>query len=197
MSKTPNKSRRLVLGVGVLGGSAALLVGGVLAAFTGTVSSSTQTITSGNVSVALTNPTATVFTDAISGMVPGDSNIRYVTVNNDGNITWNTSTIKATNTGGVLITDANGVKVDIKSCPTAYNTTTGACAAGEVTVFTSASPSGLTTARSMATVAPGSALHLKLTTSLPTAATNTVANTSTSLTYTVDVTQRAGVTTNS
>jgi hypothetical protein len=177
MSKTPNKSRRLVLGVGVLGGSAALLVGGVLAAFTGTVATSPQTITSGN--------------------VPGDSNIRYVTVNNDGNIAWATSTVKATNTGGVLVTDTNGVKVEIKSCPTAYNTSTGACAAGEATVFASSSPSGLTTARTLTTVAPGSALHLKLTTSLPTAATNTVANTSTSLTYTVDVTQRAAVTTNS
>lgn len=189
------KTRRFVLGVGVLGGAAALLIGGVFAAFTGTVSTGTQSISSGNVDVTLTNPTATVFTENISNMIPGDSYTRFVTVNNAGTTAWATSTIKATNTGGVLATDPNGVKIEIKSCPTAYDTSTGVCAAGEVVVNAAGAPSTLTTAKSLAVTAPGSGLYLKVTTSLPAAATNTVANQTTSLTYTVDVTQRAAVTT--
>lgn len=147
------------------------------------------------------------FDDAISGMAPGDSGVRYVQLNNTGTLGARNLKVKIAASGdSVLTTGDKALRVKVESCSVAF--AAGACsdAGGAATQVSNQVVSGLSTFASFAvpvTLDAGDSVFVKVTTSLPdadetttngTAPAGTVQGKSASLVYTFQQAQNEAVT---
>lgn len=155
------------------------------------------------------------FGQSITNLVPGDQVNRYVTLTNSGTVDGIGLTLKTSQTGtATLINDSVGgatnkaLRVSVKSCSVAWNTSTGVCSGIESVEL---SPTALGTLNSAAaltssSLTAGAVRFLQVKVELPdqnettingTPPANTVQGGSVNVTYTFDLAQRLAVTTNS
>ncbi|MCZ2857715.1 TasA family protein [Blastococcus sp. VKM Ac-2987] len=189
-------ARKVVGSLGVLGAAAAVAGLGTFGSFTDSTSVDT-TISSGTVSIDLTEPAAIPVTTA--GFVPGDTLTRPVTLVNDGDTALAAVNLSATAAASsVLTTDATeGLQLSLKSCAVAWTqggtpaAPTWTCASGEKALGSGAvlAPIALGAVNSLAV---GGTDHLAFSISLPTAADNAFQGKTAALSLTFTATQRTG-----
>ena len=201
------KSRAMSTRTKVLA-SAALLAAAAGAAGLGTFGSFTSTtsaseaVSSGNVTIALgASGAANRLSVAATGIVPGDTIQRAVTLSNTGdqNLSGVTLTTTAT-TSSVLDTDAaNGLQVKIEKCSTAWAESGTApaytynCTGTKTTVLASQPIIGSNVAMTgLSALTAGSTDNLVVTVNLPTSADNTFQGKSSTVNFAFTGTQRNG-----
>ena len=174
-----------------------------------------QQISAGTMKLDLAN-SGNGFGQNITNVVPGDVINRYVTLTNSGSINGIGLSLKTAQTGTAsLISDGTGgvttqaLRLTVKSCTVAWNTTTGACTGGTEATELAATPIGsLTSATTLASspMNSGAIKYLQMSISLPdqnettvngALPANTVQGGSVNVTYTFDLAQRTATTTNS
>ncbi|HEY7953608.1 MAG TPA: TasA family protein, partial [Solirubrobacteraceae bacterium] len=178
-SKTP---KRLLASLAVIGAAAAVAGLGTFATFTSSTSAS-HTVSSGTVSIALgASGAANRLNIGASNLVPGDTVQRAADLNNNGNGTAdNLSSIALTTTASpssLLDTEtSNGLQMTIDKCTVAWTESaspyTYTCGGTTSTVLASRPVIGSAIALSnLSSLSTGLTDHLRVTLTLPTAATN-------------------------
>ena len=187
------KKLLIPLAVGVL---SAVGGAGIFAAFTSS-DSATQSVSTGNVTIAITNDAnAGHITDAFTNRAAGDTITRTFTVTNTSSLALKTLTLTVTAPQtDLLISDANGLHVEAWTCSAAY--TTNLCSGTEAVVQADATESSIDSSainiKGTGDLAPATDAYVKVEVSLPYAAGNNLQTQSTTLTYTVNALQRDGV----
>lgn len=193
-------TRKIMIALGVVGAAAAVAGMGTFGTFTSTTSG-TQAVGSGTVKIELGAGGTNTLSVPASKVVPGDTIQRAVTLNNTGTADLATITLTtAATTSSKLDTDgANGLKLQVDSCPSAW--TQGGTA--ELPTFTcSGTLKNLVVAKPViganTPIAPTTALtagasdNLRVTVTLPTAADNTFQGLNSTIGFTFDAPQRNG-----
>lgn len=136
-----------------------------------------------------------------SGITPGDTVQRAVTVLNQGSEDFASISLDTVaTTSSKLDTDGtNGLQMTIQSCPTAWTETaagagyTYTCSGGATTVVASQAVIGTNIALpSLAALTHGQPSYLVVSETLPTSADNSFANLTSAIKYTFTATQRGG-----
>ena len=201
MSTKTSKSRtaRKVVGsLGVIGAAAAVAGLGTFGNFTDSTTPVATTISSGTLSINLTQQGFTVPANT-TGFVPGDSLTRAVNLVNDGSSALGSVTLGTTvATPSVLTTDlTNGLQLAVKACTvpwTQTGTSTAAvytCSGTETLVGSGPVVSNIALPGAAALNAGGTD-YLTFSIALPVTADNTFQNKSSSLSLTFTGTQRTG-----
>jgi hypothetical protein len=190
-----------VLASTVVLGAAATIAGlGTFGSFTSTTSASEQ-VASGTVTIALGATGATNrLSVAASGLVPGDTAARAVTLTNSGSQDLAALTLTtAASPSSKLDTDGtNGLQLQIDSCSTAW-TETGTspayvytCSGTTKSVLAKQAVIGVNqTLNNLASLTNARTDYLLVTLSLPTTADNTFQGLSSTISFTFTGTQRA------
>lgn len=195
---------KLVASLGVAAVAAGVAGLGTFGSFSSTTSASTA-VDSGTVAIALGSPgtAANRLTVGASGLVPGDTIQRAVTLSNTGTQNLGSLTLSsAATTTSKLDTDpAMGLQVRIDSCSTPWTETGAApaytytCGGTTGTVLTDRPVIATNTAlNAPAALTAGSTSHLRVTLTLPTAADNTLQGQSSVIRFTLTGTQRDATT---
>jgi predicted ribosomally synthesized peptide with SipW-like signal peptide len=196
-SKTP---KRLLASLAVIGAAAAVAGLGTFATFTSSTSAS-HTVSSGTVSIALgASGAANRLNIGASNLVPGDTVQRAADLNNNGNGTAdNLSSIALTTTASpssLLDTEtSNGLQMTIDKCTVAWTESaspyTYTCGGTTSTVLASRPVIGSAIALSnLSSLSTGLTDHLRVTLTLPTAATNAMQGQTSTISYNFLGTQR-------
>ena len=193
MSSNTRATTRKVLGsLAVLGTAAAVAGLGPFGTFTDSTTPVTAQVTSGTVSINLSEPVAIPATTA--GFLPGDSLTRAVTLTNDGSSPLSSVSLGVTAPApSVLTTDkVNGLQLALRSCsvPWTQNGVTTTCGGVESLVH-SGSAVGDRPVTGAASLNPGGVDHLAATISLPTTAGNEFQGKTSTLSLTFSGVQRA------
>lgn len=175
---------------------------GTFASFTSSTSAS-QTVSSGTVTVALgaTGASTNRLTVNASGLVPGDTVQRSVDLVNSGTADFGSVSLTTTaSPTSLLDTDAtNGLQMTIDKCSTAWTEAgtapayTYTCGGTTTSVLASRAVIGSGLAlNNLASLTAGTTDKLRVTLTLPSSASNTMQNQSSTVTYAFTATQRAG-----
>ena len=196
MSSTRAGTTRKVLGsLAVLGTAAAVAGLGTFGTFTDSTTPISTQVQSGTVSINLTQPAAPI-PATTTGLLPGDSIARTVTLVNDGNSPLSSVSLGVTApTASILTSDpVHGLQLTLKSCTTPWTAATTAptytCGGTEKTHITGAAV-GTRALDAPASLTPGGTDHLLVTLSLPTTADNTFQGKTSTLALTFSGVQRA------
>jgi predicted ribosomally synthesized peptide with SipW-like signal peptide len=194
--------RKVLLSLGALGVAGALAGMGTFATFTATTSAS-HTVASGTVIIALPAAgAANRLTIGATGLVPGDTVQRAVDLTNTGTQGLASVTLStAASSSSLLDSDAtNGLQMVVDRCSVAWTESglspafTYACTGGTTTTLLTTRPviqTGLTLAGLSALTAGGTD-HLRVTLTLPSAASDALQGKTSTIVYTFNATQRAG-----
>ena len=192
-------SGKILASVALVGTAAAVAGMGTYGAFTSSTSAS-QAVTAGTTVISLTGTNTLV--DPVAGLLPGDSVEKFVTLSNPaGNSDLNAVTLTTTSTipatPNLMTTDVtNGLQLTIESCPTAWVVVTGAadtCSVTPTSVLAKTSIIGANRAlNNLASRTVGGADNLKVTTSLPSTASDSFQGLTSTISLTFDATQRTG-----
>jgi hypothetical protein len=200
MSTSTRGTTRKVLGsLAVIGTAAAVAGLGTFGTFTDSTTPVSAELTSGTVSINLTQPAAPI-PATTTGLLPGDSIARTVTLVNDGNSPLSTVALGVTaTTPSVLTTDAvNGLQLALRSCSVAWTQATPAptdtSAGTERAIATPGAAVGNRTLDAPASLTPGGTDHLLVTLTLPATADNTFQGKTSTLALTFSGVQRAATT---
>jgi hypothetical protein len=191
-------ARKVVGSLGVIGAAAAVAGMGTFGTFTDSSTPVTTTISSGTLSINVTEQGTTV-PATTTNFVPGDVMTRAINLVNDGSSAFGSITLKTTATASSLLTTdlANGLQLAVKSCSVAW--TEGGTASAP-TYTCAGTERGLgsgpvlnnTTLDTPAALTPGATDYLTFAISLPTTADNTFQGKTASLSLTFTGTQRTG-----
>ena len=194
---SPN-ARKVVGSLGVLGAAAAVAGLGTFGTFTDSSTPIASTISSGTLSIDVTQQGFTV-PATTSNFVPGDSLTRAVNLINDGSSALGSVTLSTTvATPSILTTDvSNGLQLSVKKCSVPYTQAGTASAAtytcsGTETVLGSGSAVTNMTLNGLSSLNAGGTDYLTFSISLPTSADNTFQGKSAALSLTFTGTQRTG-----
>ena len=199
INTTKSSTARKVVGtLGVIGAAAAVAGIGTFGGFTDSTTPVATTISSGTLSIDLTQPSVAIPASTV-GFVPGDSLTRAVNLVNDGNSALGSVTLGSTvATPSVLTTDvANGLQLAVKSCSVAWtqggtaSNPTYACSGTERLLGSGPVVTTLTLSNAASLVA-GATDYLTFAVSLPVSADNTFQGKSAALSLTFTGTQRTG-----
>jgi hypothetical protein len=197
IASSPN-ARKVVGSLGVLGAAAAVAGLGTFGSFTDSSTPIAATISSGTLSIDVTQQGFTV-PATTSNFVPGDSLTRAVNLVNDGSSALGSVTLNSTvATPSVLTTDTtNGLQLAVKKCTVPYTQGGTATAAtyscsGTETVLSSGPAVTNVTLSNVAALNAGGTDYLTFAISLPTSADNTFQGKSAALSLTFTGTQRTG-----
>ncbi|WP_415857039.1 TasA family protein [Sinomonas sp. G460-2] len=195
-------SGKLLASAALVGAAASVAGLGTYGAFTSTTSANTS-VSSGTVTIGLgTSGTATNrLSVAATGIVPGDTIQRAVTLTNSGS--QNLSEVELTTvatTSSKLDTDAtNGLQLVIDSCSVPWTEAgtapayTYTCSGTSTSVLASQAVIGSNVdLASLASVTAGRADNLRVTLTLPTTADNTFQGISSTVSFSFTGTQRSG-----
>ncbi len=167
-------ARKVVGSLGIIGAAAAVAGLGTFGTFTDSTTPVNATLATGTLSITATQQ-GTLPLD-VSGLVPGDSVTRAVTLVNDGTLAFGSLTLATTaGTSSVLTSDTvDGLQKSVRSCSVAWTQSgdTYTCASGEKTLG-SGPVIGDLALTDAASLAPQGTDHLAYTISLPTTAGNT------------------------
>ena len=199
-SSTRAGTTRKVLGsLAVIGTAAAVAGLGTFGTFTDSTTPVSAQLTSGTVSINLAQPAAPI-PAVTTGLLPGDSIARTLTLVNDGNSPLSSVALGVSTTNpSVLTTDpVNGLQLTLKACSVAWTQAGTAalytCAGTERAITTSGAAIGNRTLEAPASLTPGGTDHLLLTLSLPATADNTFQGKTSTLALTFSGVQRAATT---
>lgn len=193
---------KVLASVAVLSAAAGVAGLATFGTFTSSTSADTA-VSSGTVQIQLgaAGSPDNRLTVGASGLVPGDTVQRAVTLSNTGDQDLSAVSLDVSATASsALDTDAtNGLQLTIQSCPSAWDETGTApaysytCSGTSSTVLASR-PVDVTAAdlSGSAALGAGGTDHLLVTLSLPSTADNTVQGASSTLSFTFTGTQRAG-----
>jgi Camelysin metallo-endopeptidase len=197
ITKSAN-ARKVVGSLGVLGAAAAVAGLGTFGTFTDSSTPIASTISSGTLSIDVTQQGFTV-PATTSNFVPGDSLTRAVNLVNDGSSALGSVTLASTvATPSILTTDVtNGLQLSVKKCSVPYTQGGTASAAtytcsGTETVLASGQAVSNYTLNNVASLTAGGTDYLTFSVSLPTSADNTFQGKSAALSLTFTGTQRTG-----
>jgi hypothetical protein len=196
MSSTRATTRKVLGSLAVIGTAAAIAGLGTFGTFTDSTTPVTAQVTSGTVSIDLAQPAAPI-PATTTGLLPGDSLARTLTLVNDGDSPLSSVALGVTTANpSVLTTDpVNGLQLTLKSCATPWaqaTATTYTCGGAERLITTPGAAVGNRTLDAPASLSPGGTDHLLLTLSLPASADNTFQGKSAALSLVFTGTQRAG-----
>ena len=189
---------RFAASLALVAGAAAVAGLGTYGSFTSSTSA-TESVSAGRIELGLANQNQG-FNVPATGMVPGDSAQRAVQLTRAaGSETFGSVTL-STSGGGLLATDANGLKMTVEQCSvpwTKVGTTMAlTCGGTTSTVLTQrAVPMTgqvLPAATLNAVNGTGAAANLRVTLALPLEAGNNLQGASGTVTFTFDATQRTG-----
>lgn len=194
---TASTARKVIGSLGVIGAAAAVAGLGTFGNFTDSTSVDT-TISSGTVSIDLTQPAAAIPVTT-AGFVPGDSLTRAVTLKNDGSTGLASVGISATDSSSSVLTNgtANGLQLTVKSCDVPWTqggteaARTYTCASGEKQLSTGPVLKAVDLP-GLKSMTAGASDHLVFSISLPTAAGNDFQGKTATLRLTFTGTQAAG-----
>ncbi len=199
MSTSTRDTTRKVLGsLAVLGTAAAVAGLGTFGTFTDSTTPISTQLTSGTVSINLTQPAAPI-PATTTGLLPGDSVARTVTLVNDGNSPLSSVALGVTaTTPSVLTSDTvHGLQLTLTSCTVPWTQPTTAptytCAGTAKTHLTGAAV-GTRSLDAPASLTPGGTDHLLVTLALPATADNTFQGKTTTLALTFSGIERAATT---
>lgn len=201
-------SKKLLLSLGVLGSTAGIAGLGTFATFTSTTSAS-QTVSAGTVSISFgaPNTAANRLTVSASGIVPGDTISRAVTLTNASSDPLGSVSVTTTATASSLLnTDTtHGLKMTVQRCPVAWTESVAApaytysCTGSTYVLGTSGTSGGVPVIQAaaalpgLAALSSGSSVdHLLVRLYLPLTAPNTMQGTASTIQYAFTGTQRAG-----
>lgn len=196
-------SGKVIASLALVGTAAGVAGLGTYGAFTSSTSAS-DTVASGTVAVALgASGTANRLSVPASGLVPGDTIQRAVTLSNaagNQNLSAVTLTTAVTGTSTKLDSDlTNGLQVAVDKCSTGWvEAVTGSaytytCTGTTTSVLASHSVIGANmTLAGLTSLTAGQSDSLRVTMSLPSAADNTFQNLSSTVGFTFTGTQRTG-----
>ncbi len=197
-SNRAGTTRKVLGSLAVIGTAAAVAGLGTFGTFTDSTTPVSAQLTSGTVSIKLSEPVAIPATTA--GFLPGDSLTRPVTLTNDGNSPLSSVALGVTTTNpSVLTTDpVNGLQLTLKACSVAWTQAGTAplytCAGTERAITTGGAAIGNRTLEAPASLTPGGTDHLLITLSLPATADNTFQGKTSTLALTFSGVQRAATT---
>ena len=203
MGLSLNTTTGKLLATATLLGAAASVAGlGTYGAFTSTTSAST-TVTSGTVVIGLgtTGTAANRLTVAATGVAPGDTIQRAVTLSNTGNQNLAGATLTTTaTTSSKLDTDAtNGLQLAVDSCSVPWTEAgtapayTYTCSGTTATVLATRAVIGANlTLNNLSSVTAGHSDNLRVTLTLPTTADNTFQGITSTVNFSFTGTQRSG-----
>ena len=191
-------ARKVVGSLGVLGAAAAVAGLGTFGTFTDSSTPVATTISSGTLSIDVTQQGYTVPVTT-SNFVPGDSMTRAVNLINSGNVALGSVVLGTTvTTPSVLTTDTtNGLQLSVKSCSVAWTqggtaqAPTYTCSGTERVLASGPAVLNYTLSNPASLVA-GQTDYLTFAISLPTSADNTFQGKSAALSLTFTGTQRTG-----
>ena len=191
-------ARKVVGSLGVIGAAAAVAGMGNFGTFTDSSTPVATTISSGTLSINVTQQGATVPVTT-TNFVPGDVMTRAINLVNDGSSALGSIMLKTTAAASsVLTTDAtNGLQLAVKACSVAWtqggtaSAPTYTCAGTERAVVSGAVLNNMTL-DAPASLNPGGTDYLTFAISLPTSADNTFQNKTAALSLTFTGTQRTG-----
>jgi hypothetical protein len=203
-AKRPLRQRlalhKVALTAGLVGLTVAALGGAALATFTSTTNVSQQ-VSSGTVAFApiATNASGQRLSVSATDIAPGDTMQRAVTLTNTGTVDMLPSSVNLTttaSTSSLLDSGANGLTMTIDKCSVAWTEAgppyTYTCTGTTTTVLASRPVIGNNIALSNIVTTAGTANHLRVTLSLPTAADNTYQGLTSTIGYVFVGQQRAG-----
>ncbi|WP_100498932.1 M73 family metallopeptidase [Geodermatophilus chilensis] len=199
MSTRRAATTRKVLGsLAVLGTAAAVAGLGTFGTFTDSTTPVTTQLTSGTVSIDLTRPAAPI-PATTTGLLPGDSLSRTLTLTNDGDNPLSSVHLGVTATTSILTSDpVNGLQLALASCSapwTQHGTTTPTYTCpGTTTPLGSGPAVGNRGIPGAASLTPGAADNLLVTLTLPTSADNRFQGQTSTLTLTFSGVQRTATT---
>jgi hypothetical protein len=115
-ARTATTARKIVGSLGVIGAAAAVAGLGTFGAFTDSTTPITTQVQAGKVDINLSESTA--LTATATGLVPGDTVTRAITVRNDGDTALSSVTLEVTApVSSILTTDkVNGLQLALRSC---------------------------------------------------------------------------------
>ena len=198
-SNRAGTTRKVLGSLAVIGTAAAVAGLGTFGTFTDSTTPVSAQLTSGTVSIDLAQPAAPI-PAVTTGLLPGDSIARTLTLVNDGNSPLSSVALGVSTTNpSVLTTDpVNGLQLTLKACSVAWTQAGTAplytCAGTERAITTGGAAIGNRTLEAPASLTPGGTDHLLLTLSLPTTADNTFQGKTSTLALTFSGVQRAATT---
>jgi predicted ribosomally synthesized peptide with SipW-like signal peptide len=190
---TRSSGRKLLLSIAAIGAAASIAGFGTFATFTSSTSAS-NTIASGTLS--LTAPFSRLGTGA-SPIAAGDTMQRAIDLSYSGSLNFGSATLttSATSSSGLDTDATNGLQISIDKCSQAWTESgppyTYTCGGSITTVLASRTLIGSGIALSNLTLTSGATDHLRVTVTLPSSATNTLQNQSSTISYTFTGVQRA------
>ncbi|SDY87464.1 hypothetical protein SAMN05660209_03925 [Geodermatophilus africanus] len=195
MSSARATTRKVLGSLAVIGTAAAVAGLGTFGTFTDSTTPVTAQLTSGRVSIDLAQPAAPI-PATITGLLPGDSLARTLSLVNDGDSPLSSVALGVTTSNpSVLTTDpVNGLQLTLRSCSIAWaqaTATTYACGGAERLITTPGAAVGDRTLDTPTSLTPGGTDHLLLTLSLPASADNTFQGRTSTLALTFSGVQRA------
>ncbi|TFV64564.1 hypothetical protein E4P41_01470 [Geodermatophilus sp. DF01-2] len=192
-------TRKVFGSLAVIGTAAAVAGLGTFGTFTDSTTPVSAELTSGTVSIDLAQPAAPI-PATTTGLLPGDTLSRTVTLTNDGNSPLSSVTLGVTTpTAGILTTDTvHGLQLSLTSCslPWTQNGTTAPTytCSGTTTPLSSGPAVGHHAIDGAASLTPGGADNLLLTLALPESADNRFQGQTSTLNLTFSGIQRAATT---
>lgn len=197
MSTRATTTRKIVGSLGVLGAAAAVAGLGTFGTFTDSTTPVTSNVASGTVDIDLTSPGNAIAVPA-SGLVPGDSATRALTLSNLGSSDLAAVSLAVTApTSSVLDTNAtSGLQLTIDACNQAWtvggtaSAPTYTCGGATRSVLASTPVKGTFTLNNLTSLASGKSDYLVFTVTLPTTADNTFQNKTSVLSLVFTGTQR-------
>ncbi len=198
MSKKATTARKIVGSLGVLGAAAVVAGLGTFGTFTDSTTPITSNVASGTVNIDLTSPGNAIAVPA-SGLVPGDSASRALTLSNLGTSDLSSVSLAVTApTTSVLDSNTSlGLQLTIDACSQAWtvggtaSAPTYSCAGTTRSVLASTPVKGTHTLGNLTSLTAGNTDHLVFKVTLPTSADNTFQNKSSVLSLVFTGTQRA------
>ncbi|MGK5173154.1 TasA family protein [Geodermatophilus sp. CPCC 205761] len=183
-------ARKIVGSLAVIGTAAAVAGLGTFGTFTDSTTPISTQVQSGTVSINLSSGTA--LTTSASGLVPGDTMTRAVTLINDGNSALSSVSLGvAAPAPSVLTTDtAKGLQLTVSSCSVPWSATY-TCSGTSSQIASGPAVGNFVLPSTVASLNPGGTDHLVYTLTLPTSADNTFQNKSATLSLTFSGVQRA------
>lgn len=197
--------KKLALSAVLVAAAAALAGHGAFATFTSSASGGPQSVSTGTVSIALgaTGASTNRLTVNASGVAPGDTIQRSVDLSNTGTMNLASITMAlSASPSSALDTDAtNGLQATVQSCPVAWTeggtapAYTYTCSQTATTVVSSVAVATLkatpTALSGLGSLTAGGSDHLLVILTLPSTASNSFQNITSTLSYTFTGTQRA------
>lgn len=192
-------SGKILASIALVGTAAAVAGMGTYGAFTSSTTAS-QNVKAGTVKIALGQTTADTLNVPVTGLLPGDSVEKLVTLANTGDSALGTVSLTTADTAtpvSALSTDGtNGLQLLIENCSTAWTGTaapyTCPSPATKTTVLASSPIIGANRAlANLTALTNGKTDNLKVTTTLPSAATDAFQGIASTISFNFSATQRA------